>query len=201
MSLADLDVVAEHLVVADLQGRDAGPVALGALDAGQQLLAATGESALLIELGIPAGTDDAVADDGRWFLGQTLMQQACDVAKGVDGLCEHGEAGGSGMLNGGVHCRHEVHTGTQCMELPRHDQGEPDPGGQPFEVGYAVQRIADSLKEPGVLNHLGHGPVTVGYDLGVDARSNEPVAQPARAHPGQGVVEHADQARAAGVVG
>ena len=51
VGVGDLDVVAEHLVEADLEIRNAGPLGLLGLIAGDPLLAAAGQFAQVVELG------------------------------------------------------------------------------------------------------------------------------------------------------
>ena len=73
VGVGDLDVVAEDLVEADLQAGDAGAADLLGLEAGDPLLAAAGDLAQLVELGVVAVADQAaflggqrrVVDQGR----------------------------------------------------------------------------------------------------------------------------------------
>ena len=57
--LADLDVVAEDAVEADLERRDAGARALALLDGGDRRAPAAADLAQLVELGVDAVADDA----------------------------------------------------------------------------------------------------------------------------------------------
>ena len=59
VGIAHLDVVAEDVVVADFQRRDARRLALALLDAREVVLAVQGDAAQVVQLGIDAVGDDA----------------------------------------------------------------------------------------------------------------------------------------------
>ena len=59
MVSADLDEIAEHVVVPDLQGFDAGRVGVAALQAGDEMPAAVAEVSLLVEIGAELFSDEA----------------------------------------------------------------------------------------------------------------------------------------------
>ena len=61
----DLDIVAEDLVVADLQRADAGLFLLARLDAGKQSLAAGENFVQPVDLGVVAGADEAALTHGK----------------------------------------------------------------------------------------------------------------------------------------
>src|SRR5205085_6649958 len=63
--LRDLDVVTEHAVVADLEAGDAAVLLLAGLDREDLVLAAVGEPAARIDLGVVAGADRAALLDER----------------------------------------------------------------------------------------------------------------------------------------
>ena len=67
VGLGHLDVVAEDLVVADLERADAGPLPLAALELGDEGLAGAADRAQVVELGVPAVLDDAALgqEEGR----------------------------------------------------------------------------------------------------------------------------------------
>ncbi len=58
VGLGHLDVIAEDLVVADLERADAGPLALPLLQLGDEGLAGAADRAQVVELGVPAVLDD-----------------------------------------------------------------------------------------------------------------------------------------------
>ncbi len=73
VGVGDLDVIAEHLVVADLQTGDAGPQDLVGLEASDPVLAAGGDLVQFVEVGVVSPADDAalarahrrIVDQGR----------------------------------------------------------------------------------------------------------------------------------------
>ena len=84
VGVGDLDVVAEDLVEADLQARDAGPLGLLGLVAGDPLLAAVGQLAQRVELGAEAVADEAaVAARQRAVVGQRRVERR-RAARGRD---------------------------------------------------------------------------------------------------------------------
>ncbi len=71
VAAADLDVVAVHAVVADLERADAGALALALFQIEQEAVAVLGQVAQFVEFGIvTAGDDAAVADQHRWGFDQ-----------------------------------------------------------------------------------------------------------------------------------
>ena len=83
--MRDLDVVAEDLVEADLQARDAGPLAFVGLVLGDPLLAAGIELAQLVEVGAIAVADEAaVARGERAFVDERRFERAANVGAQVE---------------------------------------------------------------------------------------------------------------------
>ncbi len=81
VGVGDRDVVAEHLVVADLERLDAGARALGGLDLGNGVLAAVAKAAELVELRIRAGADARLVADGG---GRPLDERGSHLLGEVD---------------------------------------------------------------------------------------------------------------------
>ena len=80
VGVRDLDVIAEHLVEADLQVRNARPLGLLGLIAGDPLLAAAGEFAEIVQLGVEAvANESAVARRKRAIVQQARLQHAAQA--------------------------------------------------------------------------------------------------------------------------
>ena len=83
--LRDLDVVAEHAVVADLQRRDAGARALALLHLGDDLLAGAADRAQLVELRVDAvAREPAVARQRRRIVERASLDRVADVGEIVE---------------------------------------------------------------------------------------------------------------------
>ena len=87
VGVRDFEVVAEHRVEADLDVRDAGPLAFGGLVLGHPLLAAGRQLAQLVEIGAIAGADEAaVAGGERAVVDERLFERAADVGAQIEPL-------------------------------------------------------------------------------------------------------------------
>ncbi len=83
--LGDLDVVAEHAVVADFQRRDAGPRAFPLFHLGDDLFARAADAAQIVELGIdPVPREPAVARQRPWFVDERGLDAIADVHQVVE---------------------------------------------------------------------------------------------------------------------
>jgi hypothetical protein len=108
---ADFDVVAEDLVVADLERLDAGPLLLPPLEIGEPFLALDGGGAKFLERGVIPGANEAafLEEDGRVVgqrpavkigeVGQRRNLQA-QFAQGSDGMLFQRFAEGGELLEG-----------------------------------------------------------------------------------------------------
>ena len=108
MGVGHFQVIAEHLVVADLERGDAGALALALLQRGDVLLATIAEPAKLIQLGVEPRPDDlAVGQERRRALGEPLAEPCGQVGQQVEAFRRF-EQGGAGLLprQGGERLEH-----------------------------------------------------------------------------------------------
>ncbi len=81
----DLDVVAEHAVVADFERRDAGACTFGLFHRGDGFAAAAADGADLVELGVDAVANQAaVSRDSRRFVDERRCNAIADISELVD---------------------------------------------------------------------------------------------------------------------
>ncbi len=86
---ADLDVVAEDAVVADLQGADTGALPLLPLQTGDPLAGVPHPTLVLVELGGEPGADDAaVARRGWRVVGEPAAEEITDLLAGATRVSE-----------------------------------------------------------------------------------------------------------------
>ena len=92
IAAADLDVIAEHLVEADLQLGDAGLLPQFGFQLGEHPLAPVHDVPQLVHLGVVAGADGAaVLEVGRRVVHQGAGDLVQDVGQGVHGVGQPGE--------------------------------------------------------------------------------------------------------------
>ena len=82
LGVGDLDVIAEHLVEADLQPRDAGPATCSAWKRAIQHLPSLAIGSQLVELGMIARPDQAAFLDGQ---GRIVHEGGLDGRRGLPG--------------------------------------------------------------------------------------------------------------------
>jgi hypothetical protein len=94
MGMSDLQVIPEHLIEADFQGRDPSALALALLKRGDILPPAVPQHPELIEIMVIAGADDlALAQGSREPVSERrteLAAQVCQQVKLVTGFYQRG---------------------------------------------------------------------------------------------------------------
>ena len=81
MGGAHLDVVAEDIIIGDLEGGDAGALTLAALELQEVFLAVGGEATELIQLAIDSrGDGDATTKGCGWLFGQRVLDVGDELA-------------------------------------------------------------------------------------------------------------------------
>ena len=166
---ADLDVVAEHLVEADLQLGDAG----------------------LVHLGVVAGADGAaVLEVCRRVVHDGAAHQRQDIRQRVDAGGQVGQQRGVQPLGDAAHLRQGLAGVGQGADLPRGGGAVQDAGGQPLDVKHPAQRLFQVGAGDVFLIQRIHR-VQPGVDgAGVHQRLLDPAAQQPLAHGGLGLVQH-----------
>ena len=97
VGVGDLDVIAEDLVVADLQAGDAGAGDFLGLEAGDPFLAVAGDGVQFIQLRVVAGADDAALARAAPAAGRRGRRRAARADRGtVPGAIPGRRAGGRG---------------------------------------------------------------------------------------------------------
>jgi hypothetical protein len=201
IALADLDEVAEDLVVPHLERRNPGTFALSRLDAGEQLFAAAGQAALLVELLVPTIGHDAGPRHYRRFSRQPSVKGLGDVGHRIEALGQKAQARRSGRRQGFVDSRQEIETGTNRLQLARIRQPEADPRRQPFEIRDVFERAAHLVEKARIVDQFCHRPMPFADFVEIDGGSQKAVAEQAGAHSGLGVVKNVHQGALATAVG
>ena len=81
MGGAHLDVVAEDIIVGDLEGGDTRALTLAALELQEVFLAVGGEATEFVQLAIHSwGDGDATAGSGGWLFGQCVLDVGDEFA-------------------------------------------------------------------------------------------------------------------------
>ena len=79
--MAHLDVVAEDIIIGDLERRDARALTLAALELEEVFLAVGGEATELVQLAIHSrGDGDATTESGGWLFGQCVLDVGDEFA-------------------------------------------------------------------------------------------------------------------------
>ena len=190
-----LDIIAEYLVVADLQGADAGFFLLLRLHLGQEALAAVEDAPQAVHLRVEAVPDHLALTDGeRRLVHQRLADQGGQIVEILQLLIQlvqrTGGEGGQLRLDGG----NTLHGGTEGHQIPSAGRAVDHPADEALHVGDAAEGQRQLLPGHGVLRQRRHGaepPVDGGH---VHQRLLEPRPQVAGAHGGLGLVQHPQQA-------
>ena len=163
LGVGDLDVVAEDLVEADLEAGDPGPADLVGLVPGDPGLAAPGQVALLVEVGVVAVADQAAFLEGeRRVVDEGRLDRGADLGAELDpglqlGQLLRGPRGEPGL---------DLRAGARGSGPGRRGRGA-RPGrsrsGRPAAPGRWPRRATArrSARRPAVADQLGHGLVAV----------------------------------------
>ena len=189
--LRHLDVVAEHLVEADLQRADPGPLALLRLERGDDPLAVLGDGDELVELpGVAAADEPALAQRGGRLEGDRGVErrrERLEPAQPIGGPAQErrrarGEEVGEGRER---EERAGEGPGVPRVALPEHEARE-----QPLRVRHGAERRGEVLPRDGRAGELADG-VEPGPDAAeVGERVAQPLGEAPPAGRGDGAVEH-----------
>ena len=186
-----LDIVAEHLVVADLQGADAGPFLFGGLHADDHVLAAVEDAPQTIHLRVEALTDHLALADGKGrLIHQRLADEGGQIVQVVQLPVQLEQAAlvKAGQL--GLHLGQALHGGAEGDQIPASCRAVHDAAHQTLHVGDALQGQYQLLTGHSVLGQRRHGGIAP-----VDLRDGQqgtlqPRADHAAAHGGFRLVQH-----------
>ncbi len=158
-----LDVIADHVVVADLQRRHGGRRAVFRLQPGHRLAAVVTQGALLVELGAIARADEtAIAGEERRLVGQCRRQ--CVDQHAMIGARRHdlGQRGGRRRQRFALGAQRlgqglgRDETIAQSQKIARAATTDGEPLQSAFDIGRAFQRLAHPLAHAGALDEELH---------------------------------------------
>ena len=199
----DLDVIAEDLVVADLEGLDAGALALDAFQVGDPLAGMAGALHHPIQLGGEAGADDAgVGEGGGRVIGDGGFEQGQLIGAQVE-VAQHvfqAGAGSAGADRGQAGVLQNLGDAAQAGEgLAHGDQVARLGGAAGYAVGQAFQVVqgleggAQLGAQQAAGEEEGHALLALADVGDIQQRLADPLAQQALAHGGDGVIQLAEQ--------
>ena len=142
--LRNLDVVAEHAVVADLQRVDAGASALAFFELGDHLLARSADAPQFVDFGVEAVADVAAIPHQR---AGVVDETAVDIVAHVDEVVERAdERAGERRFAGLQHEPHARHDGNrlfQADEIARAGVAERGARDEALEILHVLQDFAE----------------------------------------------------------
>ncbi len=194
LALADLDVVAVHAVVADLQRRDAGGGLFARFEIDQELIGVGRQRAQFIQLGIEAGADHAAVAQqcGRLFehgSGEVLRRFGDARRVGRAGRASSGlSQPASASRSAGAAARPSRKR--RQIARPRRAQGHAREDA--FEVADAAQHFAQVLKAA-LFDQAFDRLIAPTQHIAIAQRTVQPATQRARAHWRDCAIEHAEQ--------
>ena len=201
IGLRDLDVVAEDIVVADLERRDCGALALGRLQLRDHAARADCQTAQLIDLGTEAGANHiAVARIDRRLVGQRRRDLRDQRGHRRD---SRGLLADKRALERAHRCFQRVRSAeriAQTQTIPRRRAHRADSSRQPLEIADSFQRFRQRAAKVGVEEFFERVVSRVDR-VEREQRIDDPVAERARADRGQRFVENRQQRAFARAVG
>jgi hypothetical protein len=200
----DLNVVAEDIVVADLEVLDPGAFALGLFQLGDKAFAAGTQVAQAVQFVVIAVFDEApITHQQRRFIYNGGFQQFGEFRGG--GSHDDTERAQSAAFRGPDQCGDDFGHGEQGLlqghEVSGVGLAAADAGGQTFQVGDTAQGVAQVAAQEGVPSGLGDSGLAVVDLVQTEQGLVEPFAQQASAHGRDGLVQNGNQALAAHAVG
>ncbi len=207
MQRRDLDEIAEHVVVADLERFDPGGFGISRLQTGNHLAAAVAQAAMLIEIGIGAAPDEAAVAriEGKRFV-QRPRQRLLDLRRrgGQTFGNAHQLARQAEHLAGAQQLRGKVVSGhnrrTDRAEIARPPSSKRQPRQRAGQVGSGLQRVAQIVPQARLVGEIGDSVETRVQDRRIGQRTAEPAGQLARAGGGDGAVDGGEQTSGAGAL-
>ena len=195
---ADLDEIAEHVVVLDLQTANLGLAGVARLQAGNHPAALVAEPPRLVELGVVAVADEAAV---------ALQMRQIWPERGGEGFDQPGRRRGDGgrrrgdlLGEGAVQPAGDPPGGGETVadggEIARAAAVEGEPRQRPGEVGRGGEVAAEPLSEPGVGEHEGDRVEAAGDEGGVGRGTGETAGEQPGAGAGDRAVDRRDQAAA-----
>ncbi len=191
----DLDVVAEHVVVGDLERTDPGSFPFGLLEFGDPVAAVCDDMSDFVKIPVVSFPDDtAVFVDERRLVDDRGKNQIGDAVKGGDlfefvfeeafGAAEFGgEFGNGGQTRG------------ESEKITRRGVSVGDPAGDPFDVGEPGEDGPGPGEEDGAPGEEPDGVETMIYLFRRGQRPGDGASQNTAPHGSFGPVEKAEEGR------
>ena len=194
IGVGDLDVIAEHPIVAGFQLGNAGALLLPGLHRGDKLFAAVHIPLDLVQLGVVPLPDDAPFSDGKGrLLHDGRVDELGHVLQPVDLVVEVFQQGGLTARQNLFQPGQAAHCRAQGAELPAVGRAVDDAGHNALQVVDAGELLRRLVQQLGVIHQLRYGVLPQG-DLG---RAQKGLLQPgldeALPHGGLGLVQHPQQ--------
>ena len=171
----DLDVVAEHAVVAHLQRVDAGARALAFFELGDHLLARAADATQVVELGVEAVADVAAVAHQRTGL---VDEAAVDVVAHVDEIVERAHERPRqrrlARIEEQPDARHDRNRLLQADEIARSGIAERGARDEALEILHSFQDFAELAAVGAAKGELLDGVQTIANSIERDERSQQP---------------------------
>ena len=189
-----LDVIPEHLVVADLQGADAGLFLLLGLDLRQDALAAVHDVPQAVHFLVVAVPDEAAFPDGE---GRLVADGGADVGADLrqvlqlPGQLRQPAAGEGRQLfpQGGQ----PLNGGPEGHQVPAAGGAVDDAADEPLHVPQPRHGGDEFFSGNGVLHQRRHGGVALDDGGDTQQRPLQPAAEHPASHGGLGLVQHPEE--------
>ena len=193
--VGDLDVVAEYLVVADLQGADAGLFLLGSLHGGDDALAAVEDAPQPVHFRVKAVPDELTLPHGEGgIVLQSLADDLCQILQRIQPCAQLPQMsaleGGQLLANGGQ----MIHGVFQGHHVPASGAAVDDAAHEPLHVPDAGESQDQLLPLHGVLHQRRHGVVAPCDGGNGQQGPLQPASQQPCAHGGPGLVQYPQKA-------
>ncbi len=200
--LRDLDVVAEDAVVANLEGVDARPSALGLLHLGDDLFAGTADAAQLVEFAIHAVPGEAaIARQGR----RLVVERRFDPVANVHEIVQLGEQRPDErrlqVRQHGPEPRDDGERVLQADEIARARGAESGAGDEPLEILNGFDRVPELAAFGVVKRQFLDCVEAIANRLERDQRAEQPRSQETAADRRHGSIELVEQRSGAGALG
>ena len=192
LGLADLEVVAEDPVVADLERRDAGRLALPGFERRNVALAVPCQRPEPVQLVVDASGDHAALRQGPGRLRQHRVQPRAEFGLRIHRLQTY-QPVRLKPLDGLQHKRRLAQGVPERSRLTRRDPPQDRTRRQTLQVGNPFQARPKRLPPGNARKQGGHCVMTVAKRGQIPQRPAQPAPQHARPRPSEGQVEHLDQ--------